>query len=1018
MPMTRGTGHAFRNTSFTRMVEGRSALTRGIAPLIGAIALLLLVSFPATAQTAALAVATATGGPGSIVSVPVTFSSGPTPISLIQFDLSFSSQLSYVSVTTGDAASAAGKSAAGNAHSGGATFLISGLNQNVIGSGVVAIVQLSIAAGATPGVIPVSIGSIIAADPSANAVPLSGSYGSVTVPDSVAPTVTITSPTSSGSYTATSTPLTVAGTASDNVGVTQVTWTNNRGGSGAATGTSSWSVSGIALLSGSNIVTVTARDTAGNTGTATLTVTYNPSDTTPPTVTITSPTSSGSYTTTSTSLTIAGTASDNVGVTQVTWTNNRGGSGAATGTSSWSVPGIALLSGSNIVTVTARDAAGNTGTATLTVTYNPSDTTPPTVTITSPTSSGSYTATSTPLTIAGTASDNVGVTQVTWTNNRGGSGAATGTSSWSVSGIALLSGSNLVTVTARDAAGNSASSTITVTYQMSDTTPPVISAVLVRLSSTTATVSWDTDEPASSQVEYGSTTAYGSATEVDSNLVTSHAQILTNLTPKADYHFRVKSSDSAGNLAVSPDYAFKTYANDTNVKLVLYYPSMSSPHRKKKAADQSDNEYTSIALTNLDSSEATVTFTAYNADGVQLSGTGITNPVTTILQAGEQVPIIDVQLFGNAIKSAGPLGWIELDSSTTKLVGFFMVFDNQLTFLDGADISSSLVSSFVLPEIAGQDFTEVLLSNPNTATASVRLDLMKADGSLQASSRQEIKAGGTLSSDLFNDVFPGIAPDPNAYLRVSSSKGLLAYETIGRNASDVAILSGQGITGGASILYSPQYAVGGPWQSTLSLVNLDGTAGSVALKLLGDNGLQIGPTRFVNIAGGGKVYISDQAFFDESVASNSGQTVQGYVEVTGIGIHLAGSVSFGDAKQGIFTSALPLVSTLSKSVIFSHVASDNTYFTGLAILNPNTDHAMATIDLYDSEGNLKASVTLTIAAGQRRSNLLTEYFPSLVGQSRTSGYFRVTASQGVACFALFGTQNLSVLSAIPAQPVP
>ncbi len=72
---------------------------------------------------------------------------------------------------------------------------------------------------------------------------------------------------------------------------------------------------------------------------------------------------------------------------------------------------------------------------TLTVTYTPPpDTTAPAVTITTPTSNATHSATTTPLALGGTASDNVGVTQVTWVNDRGGSGTATGTTSWSVSG--------------------------------------------------------------------------------------------------------------------------------------------------------------------------------------------------------------------------------------------------------------------------------------------------------------------------------------------------------------------------------------------------------------------------------------------------------------------------------------------------------------------------------------------------------------------------------------------------------
>jgi hypothetical protein len=59
-------------------------------------------------------------------------------------------------------------------------------------------------------------------------------------------------------------------------------------------------------------------------------------------------------------------------VTQVRWVNNRGGSGIATGTLMWSADSIPLLCGEhNIITVTAEDEAGNTGTDTLTVNVRP-----------------------------------------------------------------------------------------------------------------------------------------------------------------------------------------------------------------------------------------------------------------------------------------------------------------------------------------------------------------------------------------------------------------------------------------------------------------------------------------------------------------------------------------------------------------------------------------------------------------------------------------------------------------------
>ena len=84
---------------------------------------------------------------------------------------------------------------------------------------------------------------------------------------------------------------------------------------------------------------------------------------------INSPTSNTTYTTNSSTLNISGTASDNFAVSLVTWSNSRGGSGTCTGTSSWSKSAIELYEGTNVIQILAQDAAGNTGTDTLTVTY-------------------------------------------------------------------------------------------------------------------------------------------------------------------------------------------------------------------------------------------------------------------------------------------------------------------------------------------------------------------------------------------------------------------------------------------------------------------------------------------------------------------------------------------------------------------------------------------------------------------------------------------------------------------------
>jgi hypothetical protein len=94
--------------------------------------------------------------------------------------------------------------------------------------------------------------------------------GAAAGPDTVPPTLTIVSPSSSivSAYSAT---ISIGGTAADNAGVQSVQWTTSTGGAGTATGTTFWSAT-IPLLVGNNTVTVRAYDAAGNSAWRAVTV--------------------------------------------------------------------------------------------------------------------------------------------------------------------------------------------------------------------------------------------------------------------------------------------------------------------------------------------------------------------------------------------------------------------------------------------------------------------------------------------------------------------------------------------------------------------------------------------------------------------------------------------------------------------------------------------------------------------------------------------------------------------------
>ena len=85
-----------------------------------------------------------------------------------------------------------------------------------------------------------------------------------------------------------------------------------------------------------------------------------------------------------------------------------------------------------------------------------------------------------------------------------------------------------------------------------DLTPPVVGNVSSTTTADSATVSWTTDEAATSTFRYGTTAAYGqSVSSPDS--VTTHSLDLADLDCATVYHFQIVSTDEAGNTGASAD---------------------------------------------------------------------------------------------------------------------------------------------------------------------------------------------------------------------------------------------------------------------------------------------------------------------------------------------------------------------------------------------------------------------------------------------------------------------------------
>ncbi|WP_224372650.1 Ig-like domain-containing protein [Hyalangium versicolor] len=279
-------------------------------------------------------------------------------------------------------------------------------------------------------------------------------------PDVTAPTTTITSPAEGATLTSS---VTVSASASDAIGVTRVEFYLD---GSTLLGTDSvppfavtWNAKTAA--EGSHTLTSRAYDAAGNVSTSAPVSVNVVRDVTAPVVTFDAP-SNGATLSGTTTLQV--TASDNFGVTQVDFYAGSkwlGNTYMPPYSLFWSTGGEA--NGAYVLTATARDAAGNTSSATINVIVS-NDTTAPTVALTTPTAGATISGT---VTLQASASDNVAVSRVDFydgTRLIASKTTAPYALAWNTTSVA--DGLHSLTAKAYDAAGNAAtSSAVTVTVR-------------------------------------------------------------------------------------------------------------------------------------------------------------------------------------------------------------------------------------------------------------------------------------------------------------------------------------------------------------------------------------------------------------------------------------------------------------------------------------------------------------------------------------------------------------------------
>jgi hypothetical protein len=237
-----------------------------------------------------------------------------------------------------------------------------------------------------------------------------------------------------------------------------------------------WSLANLTLTEGSNSLTATATDIAGNVSapSAALAVTLDSQAPDPPAVSGISPDTgvSGDGITDSQIVAVSGTAEAGSAVT-VFDGSTEVGTTAADGSGNWSLANVLLGEGANSLTATATDPAGNVGdpSAALAVTLDTQVPDAPVISGISPDTGdpGDGITDSQVVAVSGTAEAGSTVT-VFDGSVQAGTVTADGSGNWTLGNVTLAEGSNSLTATATDAAGNisAGSSVFDATYDPSE----------------------------------------------------------------------------------------------------------------------------------------------------------------------------------------------------------------------------------------------------------------------------------------------------------------------------------------------------------------------------------------------------------------------------------------------------------------------------------------------------------------------------------------------------------------------
>ena len=519
------------------------------------------------------------------------------------------------------------------------------------------------------------------------------------------------------------------------------------------------------------------------------------------------------------------------------------------------------------------------------------------------------------------------------------------------------------------------SNEVSALVKSSDSTPPVISGVsATNITSSGATISFNTDEDAYVQVAYGPSSALGLYTGLTNISSKSHQIGLYSLSGSTTYYFQAVAKDLFGNQALSPVLSFKTQAGSDN---------QPDPNAAIK--------FTQITLTNVSSNSVSINWvtdkwtTGFVQYGLNANfGMTVSDPNSLTNHTTQLISLTPSTIYRYRITA--------MDAGSNQAVSGILMFKTADRVSQPARPSSQAI--FIPSIVENSRFrTNLGINNETDTIANVNLTLVDKEGIVLGGTTMTVEPMGLRQiNSVARILYPdSLGNDIEGNLYLESDQSIKAWASQINNATNdpSLLLSKQS---GSTKLLIPSSANIGKFTSSLVLMNIGLSTAQVTMKSYGTSGQVLGQTsQPLSIPPNG--ILSFENVLDTlGVKDNYGP-----IEITSINnvpIIVSSRVSNTSGAGGFF-EGLDYVNASTLQYI-PYVLDTNATRTNLGINNATGSSATVTIRLFDQHGGLVATKPVSVApSGLTQINNIVRFMVNATDVTNREGYLQLDSDQQV-----------------------